>query len=74
MIMGGCMKCGRTSTLCDTKGNFTYPSHCLKDNKVICITCYEEYYSPESIRNLKINKILKNPWYRRLFKSWNFFN
>lgn len=69
-IMGGCNKCGRLSTLFTTKGENIQPlglgGHLSAHGDWICRSCYDEYYSPEAIRNSKIEKLLRVPWYKRI--------
>lgn len=54
-LSGGCNKCGRWVTVdCDDYSD---------KPTIICRSCYEKYYSPETIRNQK----LKKPFWKRIF-------
>ena len=69
MLTGGCMKCGR---FCSTG----IDSHLMKNGEIIdhfnyttsfdivCYLCYDKHFSIESIRDKKLNDLLKKPWYR----------
>ena len=58
-INGGCEKCHRVVEV-----DFKLPYFNNKTDVVICEECYHTYYEPQIIRDKKINKILKKPWYK----------
>ena len=70
ITVGRCTKCDHFSTLCDTNGN---TSHLPLSAKLVCDSCYVDYYSPAAIQNIrdsKLKKILSKPWwYKSLFES-----
>ena len=59
-LTGGCNRCSRVITVSyDVRSNH----HPI----IICRDCYEKYYSPESIRDKKLEKLLKSiPLWKRL--------
>lgn len=59
VIEGGCDKCGK---LMQSKP-FNYTD---KTPILICNTCYDTYYSPEAIREQKLNQVLKKSIWKRL--------
>ena len=57
MILGPCSEC--------------YSENCLPhrsdSGSPICSDCYNKHYSIEAIRDKKINSILRDKWYKRIF-------
>ena len=68
VITGGCDRCGK---LMQSKA--FDPNTLFIDTKyrVICDDCYNRYYSPEAIRDKKLNKVLKKKWWK-WWKWWLF--
>lgn len=55
-LEGGCEKCNSFMfKIIDT-------SIPCSESKLICDNCYEKYYSPQSIRNKKLSKLIKKWW------------
>lgn len=65
MIEGGCHRCGLSTQIIFESNNPPV------DTKLVCSDCYERYYSPEAIRQKKLNQVLyKSIWskLKSLFK------
>ena len=60
-LEGGCRMCGR---LC-TSGIDGVTNEEL--TMLVCVSCWEEYYSPQAIRRQKLERVLHVPWYKRIF-------
>lgn len=65
-IEGGCKNCGRYTQI-------SFESSNPPDNiQIVCSDCYKKYYSPEAIRDKKLNQVLKKSFIDRvksLFKK-----
>jgi hypothetical protein len=61
MIQGGCYNCGEYVELHFETSNPPDPNV-----KLICNDCYKNYYSPEAIRERKLNKLFKKSLFKRL--------
>ena len=61
VLTGGCDRCGKLmqSKAFDPSTLFTDPNY-----RVICDDCYNRYYSPQAIRDKKLNKVLKKKWWK----------
>jgi hypothetical protein len=58
VLDGGCDKCGK---LMQSK-SFD-PNTGEINIMMICNDCYNRHYSPEAIRDKKLNKVLKKKWW-----------
>jgi hypothetical protein len=68
-LNGGCDRCGKLmqSKAFDPNTLFIDPNY-----RLICDDCYERFYSPEAIREKKLNQVLdKSVWskLKSLFKK-----
>lgn len=60
MIEGGCHRCGLSTQIHFESNNPPV------DTKLVCSDCYERYYSPEVIRDKKLNQVLKKSFIDRV--------
>ena len=58
-IEGGCDSCGRLTSV-DIEVNQS------NNYKLICRNCYDRYYSPEAIRDKKLNGVLKKSIWQKM--------
>lgn len=66
-LHGGCDRCGRLS-------NNSLESYERHGSNLYCSVCEDKYYSVSSIRDNKIDFILKDnwKWHQRIIRYWIF--
>ena len=57
MLLGPCSKCYLENCL----------THKIDNSSPICSECYDKYYSIEAIRDKKLNSLLRDKLYKRIF-------